>query len=446
MKPIRTLSCALAAALSISLFAAGCAPTASNPVPTPDAAAPDTPASPAQTTGGGAADGSIPASIKIGVVNPTTGGLAGFGEGTPWTENLIIDAINAEGGIYFEDYDASLPIELIVYDSQSSTTIASEMAQKLVEEDHVDLLLARHTPDTVDPVVAVAERFGVPCIGTDAPVDVWLDKGDHETTFHAHWTLENLYRLYVSCWNQAGYGPGSKIGFLFPTDADGNLFRDYFLSHLPEDGYTDIVDPGQYPQGTSDYTSIINTFKQENVDIVFGVNITPDFGAFLLQANQMGFEPGVMSMAKAPLMMADVNSMGNDLADNCITEVWWSVDRTFTSGLTGLGGMDLAKLYDDASGRPFTPSMAAKYGGMEIAVDALQRAKSLEPDDLVAAIAETNLDTILGHIQYNDQKYCVVSLTGGQWQLQDDGSIQLFIINNSLDAELPTTGEIRPYR
>ena len=78
-----------------------------------------------------------------------TGALAGFGEGTPWTENLIVDYVNNElGGIYFEDYDATLPIEIVVYDSQSTSTNASQMAQKLAEEDRVDILLAHHTPET----------------------------------------------------------------------------------------------------------------------------------------------------------------------------------------------------------------------------------------------------------------------------------------------------------
>lgn len=435
MKRLKYVSCLLALVLCFALFAAGCS-NGENPS---GAAASGNPSAPSQ--GGG----DIPASVKIGIVNPTTGGLAGFGEGTPWTENLILDEINAQGGIYFEAYDATLPVELVYYDSQSSTTTASEMAQKLVEEDKVDLLLARHTPDTVDPVMAIAERFGVPCIGTDAPVDVWLDEGEHETSFHAHWVLDDLYQLYLDCWEQMGYGPGSKVGFLFPTDADGNLFRDYFLAHLPEDGYTDIVDPGQYPQGTSDYTDIINTFKQQGVEIVFGANITPDFGAFLLQANQMGFQPPVMSMAKAPLVTADVESMGVELSNNVVTEVWWSPDRPFTSSLTGMTGAKLAELYQEASGRPVTPSMAAKYAGVEIAIDALQRARSLDPDDLVAAIAETDIDTLVGHIQFNADKYCVVPLTGGQWQLQDDGSIKLFIINNSLNPDLPASGEVRPY-
>ena len=38
------------------------------------------------------------------------------------------------GGIYFEDYDTKLPVELIVYDSTSDTTKCAEMAQSSLKK------------------------------------------------------------------------------------------------------------------------------------------------------------------------------------------------------------------------------------------------------------------------------------------------------------------------
>ena len=123
MKHLRYVSCILAVLFCFVLFTTSCAPAdaAGTPSGTPAAS---------QSSG----KDEIPSSVKIGIVNPTTGALAGFGEGTPWTENLIVDYVNNElGGIYFEDYDATLPIEIVVYDSQSTSTNASQMAQKLAE-------------------------------------------------------------------------------------------------------------------------------------------------------------------------------------------------------------------------------------------------------------------------------------------------------------------------
>ena len=99
--------------------------------------------------------------IRIGYVNPTTGALAGNGEGCSW----VVDQISA----YLKEHPIEvsgkeMEMEIIVYDSASDQNTCSEMAQKLIEEDQIDLMIAIQTPNTVIPVVQVAERFGVPCI------------------------------------------------------------------------------------------------------------------------------------------------------------------------------------------------------------------------------------------------------------------------------------------
>ncbi len=382
----------------------------------------------------------IPDVIKVGVVNPTTGDLAGLGEGTPWVDQLMVDYINDElGGIYLAEYDATIPVEFIVYDSQSSSTLASELAQKLVEEDKVDLLIARHTPDTAIPVDTIAERYGVPCISVEMPTDVWVANGPFEYSLHAHWVLEDVASAFIALWQQQGYGPGSTVGFLLPSDADGIMFREYFTPLLTEMGYN-IVDPGEYPVGTSDFTSIIEAFKSGGVEVVLGINITPDFGSYILQAEQMGFSPDVVTNAKATLTVADAESIGADLIDGMCTEVWWSVDRGFTSELTGMTSQEFADLYMEEVGRTITPPMASKYASYELLYYALTEAGTLDADAIMDALATFDAETMMGFVKYNEDGYSALPVTGGQWQVNEAGEIELIIVDTSNDPSLPTTG------
>jgi branched-chain amino acid transport system substrate-binding protein len=140
MKRSRIVSSFLALSMILFLLS-GCGGSAS-----PSGTGPAGSAPPAQTS---APDTTPPPaegrSIKIGLVNPTTGKLAGFGEGCPWTENLIVDYVNKTlGGIEIDG--AKLPVELIMYDSTSDTTVCAEMAQKLCEEDKVDIIIAAIRP------------------------------------------------------------------------------------------------------------------------------------------------------------------------------------------------------------------------------------------------------------------------------------------------------------
>lgn len=49
--------------------------------------------------------------ILIGRVNPTTGPLAGFGDGTPMVEEKAIEQINKDGGIFILELGKKLPIK-----------------------------------------------------------------------------------------------------------------------------------------------------------------------------------------------------------------------------------------------------------------------------------------------------------------------------------------------
>ena len=349
------------------------------------------------------------------------------------------------GGIYFEDYDKKLPIEIVVYDSSSDTTKTAEMAQKLIEEDKVDLIIARHTPETVNPVSAVAERYGVPCVAIEAPVDAWLAAGPYEWTYHSFWTLDLMYELYSDMWKTAGFGPGTKIGIAFANDADGTAWAQIFRERIAADGFI-LVDPGQYPAFTSDYSDIIRKFIAEDVDILCGTNITPDFAGLWLQSKQLGFEPKMVTMGKAYLLESDAYAVGAELMDGLCAEVWWSPEHPYNSALTGMTPTELTDLYFTATGKNITQPMGYKYASMELAVAALQNAANLDRESILAGIAAIDVETIVGPIKYNDDNWSLTPLAGGQWQRQEDGTLKLVIINNSVNPEVPLTGEYKPLK
>ena len=219
MKTVKKIAALLLAALFAATLLAGCGGGGSD---TPQGSG----AAPAPSAGG---------TIKIGYVNPTTGPLAGNGEGCDWVVKQIEDYVNGTmGGIEVDG--AKKNIKVIVYDSTSNQQTAADMAQKLCVEDEVDLIVAIQTPETAIPVEAQAEINEVPCIGIQAPVDPCAFASDtHDWTVHAFWTIDNIYEAHKALWTAAGFGPGSgaKIGLAFANDADGTAWHDTFVKKLP---------------------------------------------------------------------------------------------------------------------------------------------------------------------------------------------------------------------
>ena len=83
-----------------------------------------------------------------------------------------------------------------------------------------------------------------------------------------------------------------KVGFIFDNQVDGVIGAKIVRENASARGYT-IVDPGRFPAGTKDYTSLISQFKQANVDIVIANQITPDFALVWRQFHQQGFIPKI---------------------------------------------------------------------------------------------------------------------------------------------------------
>lgn len=379
--------------------------------------------------------------ILIGRPNPTTGPIAGFGEGTPWAEERALEAINKDGGIFIQEYGKKLPVRIKVVDTESDPTKAAEVAAKLILEDKVDLMVVMHTPATVNPVSAMCERYQVPCIALDAPVEAWLTGGPYQWTYLAFWTTETVADVFVGMWDQIADKTNKVVGGLFANDADGKTFAEAIIKRLPAKGYK-MVDPGRIPPNTKDFTAIINKFRQEKVEIVAGNLIPPDFATAWRQFHQQGFIPKMVTIGRAILFPTDVAALGGDLPMGLTTEVWWSPYHPFKSSLTGETAKDLCDAWTKETGKQWTAPLGFKYAGMEIAADVLRRAQTLDKNKLREAIAQTQLNTMVGPIKYNEQHYSETPVVGGQWVKGEKWPWELRIVYNQTAPEIPKTGEL----
>ena len=445
MKIKKILAVAMALALGTALLA-GCGSSSSSSDSTTAASGDST-----ETTTAASSDSSSASSgdtIKIGYVNPTTGSLAGNGEGAQWVIDQVTKWVEDNGGIEVDGTKKN--IEVIMYDSESDSSKCSELAQKLIEEDNVDLMVAIQTPETVIPVATTAERYGVPCIAIQAPVDPVANNvaggTKCEWVFEAFWTIDKVYEEHKALWTAAGYGPGEgyKVGLAFANDADGTAWHDVFVTKLAEDGYT-VVDPGMYPSGSDDFTTLASTFASENIDILAGTNIPPDFLKVYKACIAAGVKAGCITMGKCCLLAGDVQALEDDtagLSNGIMTEVWWTPDYPFSSATTGISSKELGEAYEADNGRTMPQPAGYAYAALELAVNAFTNAGTTDKAAVRDALAATDLDTIVGPIKYDQEMngltYSDTVIAGGQWQ---DG--ELVIIDNSTYSEydIPVQGE-----
>ncbi|SDE55051.1 ABC transporter substrate-binding protein [Ruegeria marina] len=385
--------------------------------------------------------------LKVGHVSPRTGPLAGFAEADDYVLAQIQDMFAA--GI--ENNGKTWNVEIISKDSQSNPNRAAEVAADLILGDEVDIIVAASTPDTTNPVADQAEVNEVPCITTDCPWQPYffgrngVPGEGFKYTYHFFWGLEDVIGAFLDMWDKSGVA--KQVGGLFPNDADGNAWGHPELglpTPLAAAGF-DLLDPGRYQPLSDDFSNYIAAFKDAGCEIVTGNMIPPDFATFWAQAAQQGFNPKVVTIGKALLFPSVIASLG-DRGDGLSSEVWWSPAHPFASSLTGASAADLANGYSASTGRPWTQPIGFKHALFEVIADVVRRSEDLEDYEAnLAAITSTNLDTIVGNVNWANGPIDNVTktpLVAGQWQ-KEGNAFDLKIVANSNAPEIPLTGELK---
>lgn len=366
---------------------------------------------PARTTG---------RAVRIGFVAPRTGVLERFGEANDFVlaqiRKLVADGLVIDG--------VSHAVQILEKDSQSNRSSGSEVALELIKLDHVDLMLATSTGETVNPVSDVCEANGVPCITTDCPWQSYFfgrggkaGKG-FRWTYHFFWGLEDLISVFANMWTDI---PTNKVvGALWPNDTEGVAYSDAkfgFPGTLQSRGFK-LVDPGRFEPSSRDFSEQIRKFKEAKVEILTGVMPPPAFAAFWKQAGEAQFAPRVATVAKALLFPAAVEALGDRGAD-LTTEIWWSPSFPYKSGLTGQNAAELCAAYEDETKKQWTQPIGFHHALFEVALDVLKRSKDVDsPASIRDAIRATKYDSIVGRIAWEGRPVPNVTkttLVGGQW-------------------------------
>ena len=391
--------------------------------------------------------------IRIGYVSPQSGPLAAFAE----ADAFIIDGFLAAAK------EAGANYEVIVKDSQSNPNRAAEVANELIVEDEVSLMLVGSTPETTNPVATVCEGEEVPCVSTTAPWQPWFigqqaNPGDpdgwegFDYAYHFFWGLEDVIAVFTNMWGQLE--TNKSVAGMFPNDGDGNAWGDPnvgFPPVLDEQGYT-LTDPGRYQNLTDDFSAQINAFKGADAEIVTGVMIPPDFTTFWNQARQQGYTPKAASIGKAILFPQSVATLG-DAGHNLSSEVWWSPSHPFASSLTGDTCEDLAAGFTEATGRPWTQPIGFVHALFELAHHVLSSADDpTDGDEVAEAVANASLDTIVGPLAWDGEglppfaqaNVAKTPLVGGQWRVRDVDSPELVVTDNATAPDVPTGGSMEP--
>ena len=106
------------------------------------------------------------AEYKIGAIFATTGGASMLGLPEKNTAEMLVDELNAKGGINGEK------VKLFMYDTEADPTKANNAVKKLISVDKVDVIIGPTTSGVTMAIIPAVEKAKVPLISCAASVKI----------------------------------------------------------------------------------------------------------------------------------------------------------------------------------------------------------------------------------------------------------------------------------
>ncbi len=327
--------------------------------------------------------------IVIGAAASLTGRFADGGNYTLQGYQLWVKQQNTRGGLL------GRPVALKYYDDQSEPSTGVRLYEKLVTEDHVDLLAGPYGTALTAPASNVAARYKmVMFCAIDAAPDTF-ERGNH-------YIFQGLPQAahYVDGVMAMAKARGLKTIVLI---GDDSAFPHAIGSVVPElaknDGLT-IAYTEYYPHSSSDYSSTVLKVKGANPDVILAASMVPDSIGLVRQLKTSNVVPKMLYMAVGgsdPVFGKDV---GKD-ADGVLATTSWS------SELKTQGNADFIKAFRAEFGRDPEYHSAGSFAGLTVLGEAVQRVKAIDQEKVRDQLASMKLRTVLG-------TYAVDPATGKQ--------------------------------
>jgi len=177
--------------------------------------------------------------IKIGGLFSITGPASFLGEPERNTAQMVVNEINAAGGI------RGRKLQLVAYDTQGDATKAVQAATRLIKDDHVVAIVGPSTTGDTMAVIPLVERAKIPLVSCAAgikitePVKPWVFKTAQNDYLAVQKIYENLLRKRIK-----------RIALLTVSDSFGSSGREQLKSQAKRFGMEIVSDDTYGPKDT----------------------------------------------------------------------------------------------------------------------------------------------------------------------------------------------------
>jgi branched-chain amino acid transport system substrate-binding protein len=326
--------------------------------------------------------------VKIGWFGPETGDSALWGQAELATVKMMAEDYNAKGGIAVGG--KKYKVEIVAYDDKGDSVEAVNVVKRLIYQDKVVAIVGAQGSGEAIPVAPLVNEAKVPLVAstaTNPKVTVNDDGSVNAFMFRACFT--DPYQGKVAAYFASQKMKKQKAAILMTIDDPYSTGLSQYFKESFEKLGGKVVAEVSYTSGEKDFRAPLTKIKAANPDIIFIPAYYNDVALAAKQARELGIKQILLG------------------GDGWPSENLVSLAGKALEGCMFINHLDM----DGPEAKPMRDEYKKKYGknaelnsymvfdALSMVVDAMQRAKSVEPVAIQKALTTTNFKGVTGNIR-----------------------------------------------
>jgi branched-chain amino acid transport system substrate-binding protein len=339
---------------------------------------------------------SLGSPINVGAVLSLTGSQSDSGQMAKEGYLFCQDWINTKGGITVKGVGHRLSIDIA--DDQSRPSIAADLTEQLISQNHDTLLLGTSNDATASRAAPVAEEHQVPMVGGGTSSDSIFNN-------HYHYLFSVLAphsRQLQGVIDMAlAQNPKpASMAILAASDSLSAEIANATTSYAQANGLN-VVYGGSYTSGVNDLSGVLGAAAATSPDLLLEAGHPAESVRTIQQAQQMSIQPKLLAFSDGPGTAQFTQDLQAAANYSVGTTQWAPATRNRTSYFIDSFHYSLA-FGQEFGHMPDQYAAAATAACLTLEV-AIEQANSTQPRWVRDALAITDLYTFFGEIKFDDR-------------------------------------------
>jgi branched-chain amino acid transport system substrate-binding protein len=336
--------------------------------------------------------------ILFGSSVSLTGSLAKEGKLTQEGYDFWKDYINQHGGLKVGG--KSYKVDIKYYDDESKPASAQQLAERLIDQDHVNFILGPYGSGTAFTVAQMVERKKMPMVEGNGAAEKIFSQG-FRYTFGVLSPAKKYLQGVLDMAAKRKPRPVT-VAISAASDAFSLEVQQGVVDYAQTLGFK-VVYSNKYPDTTTDVSSVVSAIKATNPDIILNAGHLQDALLIHKGLKEQNVQAKIYAYSVGPDTPDFVNSLGKD-ANFVYGGAQWS-EAVKYQGQAGFykSAMDYANAFDAVYHHRPDYHNAESTAACLAFQYALQKAGTLDSEKVRDALQSLDIVTFYGIIKFDSR-------------------------------------------